>query len=208
MHEGSVPMGYRLEGQQLEVCTCEVICPCWVGRDPDGGTCEGAIAWHVEAGEIRGVDVSGLTVALLAHLPGNPLQGNWRVIMFIDGNATDEQQEALLEVFTGRAGGPVADFAGLVGEVVDVRRVPITFDLSEGSGRFEAGAVRAEVEALVGATGKPTLLVDTAFSTIPGSPAHVSRSTSYHVDAPALGMGFDISDRNAVHGRFCFEHVA
>jgi hypothetical protein len=127
-----------------------------VGRDPDGGTCEGAIAWHVEAGEISGVDVSALTVALLAHLPGNPLHGNWRVIMFIDGNATDEQQEALLEVFTGRAGGPVADFAGLVGEVVDVRRVPITFDLSEGSGRFEAGPVRAEVEALVGATGNMT----------------------------------------------------
>ncbi|MDH4012188.1 MAG: hypothetical protein OEU55_15805 [Desulfobacterales bacterium] len=30
-------MAYRLEGKLLEVCTCNAICPCWVGEDPDGG---------------------------------------------------------------------------------------------------------------------------------------------------------------------------
>jgi hypothetical protein len=29
--------GYELEGSLLEVCTCNVLCPCWIGEDPDGG---------------------------------------------------------------------------------------------------------------------------------------------------------------------------
>src|SRR5881409_603808 len=31
--------GYELEGSLLEVCTCNVLCPCWIGEDPDGGDC-------------------------------------------------------------------------------------------------------------------------------------------------------------------------
>ena len=34
-------MAYQLEGRLLEVCTCDMLCPCWVGEDPDGGTCDG-----------------------------------------------------------------------------------------------------------------------------------------------------------------------
>ncbi len=68
-------MAYELEGRLLEVCTCNVICPCWVGEDPDGGTCEGVLAWHIDNGTINGLDVSGLTLALLAHIPGNILKG-------------------------------------------------------------------------------------------------------------------------------------
>ena len=30
-------MAYKLEGSLLEVCNCEVLCPCWVGVDPDNG---------------------------------------------------------------------------------------------------------------------------------------------------------------------------
>ena len=54
-------MAYQLEGSLLEVCTCNILCPCWVGEDPDGGICEGVLAWHFDAGAINGVDVSGRT---------------------------------------------------------------------------------------------------------------------------------------------------
>ncbi len=73
---------------------------------------------------------------------------------------------------------------------------------------LEAGPVRTEIEAIVGATGQRTVLSDTAFSSIPGSPAYVARSTSYTADVPALGISLDISDRNAVQGDFLFEHAA
>ena len=201
-------MSYRLAGKVLEACTCQIICPCWVAREPDGGKCEGAMAYKIESGDIDGVDVSGLTVAMLADIPGVVTNGNWRVMLFVDDKANDEQEAKLLEVFGGKGGGPVADFAGLIGEVVDVQKVPITFDITEGTGTFAAGPVSAEVEALIGATGRPTVLSETAFSTIPGSPAYVAKSLSYKVDAPQLGMKLDIDDRNAIQGDFLFEYAA
>jgi hypothetical protein len=166
------------------------------------------MAYKIEAGDIGGVDVSGLTIAMLANIPGNVTAGNWRVILFVDANANDAQEKALLEVFSGKAGGPVADFAGLIGEVVEVQKVPITFTVSEGRGTFAAGSVYAEIEPLIGATGKQTVLAETAFSTIPGSPAYVARSTSYKADAPQLGIKLDIDDRNAIQGDFLFDHAA
>jgi hypothetical protein len=65
-------MAYELEGRLLEVCTCNVLCPCWVGEDPDGGTCDGVLAWHVDNGTVNDLDVSGLTLALLVHIPVFP----------------------------------------------------------------------------------------------------------------------------------------
>ena len=72
--------GYQLEGSLLEVCDCNTLCPCWIGEDPDGGTCQSVVAYHLDKGLIRGVDVSGLTLVSVVHIPGNVLQAtgaNW-----------------------------------------------------------------------------------------------------------------------------------
>src|SRR5438132_1588410 len=65
-------MAYQLEGSLLEVCTCNILCPCWVGEDPDGGTCDGVLAWHFDRGSINGTDVAGRTFVILTHIPGSP----------------------------------------------------------------------------------------------------------------------------------------
>lgn len=198
-------MAYQLEGQLLEVCNCKALCPCWVGEDPDFGTCEGTLAWHFERGEVNGVDISGVTLAVLCHIPGNILEGNWRAIVFIDENATADQEKALLDVYTGKLGGPVADLAQLIGEVVAVERVPITFEVENGEGTLRlGGAVSAELEPFRGADGSPTTLSDTIFTTIPGSPAYVSKGLSYVANAEALGISVDLQGHNAVQGSFRF----
>jgi len=200
-------MGYQLDGRLLEVCTCDVLCPCWVGSDPDGGVCEGSVAWHIDKGMIDGVDVSGLTFAVLAHIPGNVLKGNWRVIAYVDDKATAKQQEALLNVWTGKRGGPIADLAQLIGEVVAVERVPITFTVEGGKGTYHIGsAVEAQLAPLLGADGKATTLHDSVFSTIPGSPAFVGRASEYRVNAPNLGFKFELQDHNAIQGNFHFDY--
>ena len=113
-------MAYTLEGRLLEVCNCKVLCPCWIGEDPDFGTCNTIVAWHFDNGTIEGVDVSGTTISLVAHIPGNILEGNWRAVVYVSDNASPEQKEALLNVYTGKLGGPVGDLVQLVGEVVSV----------------------------------------------------------------------------------------
>lgn len=198
-------MAYSLEGRLLEVCTCKAVCPCWVGEDPDGGTCEGTLAWHFERGDIDGVDVAGLTFGMLAHIPGNVLKGNWRAVAFMDDRATPKQEQAILSVFTGKQGGPVADLASLVGEVVGVERVPIAFEVQQGLGHLTMGnAVEARMEPFKGPGSHATKLVDAVFSTIPGSPAYVGKSSIYRAKATVLGIDVEISGHNSVQGHFRF----
>lgn len=196
-------MTYKLEGDLLEVCTCNTLCPCWVGEDPDFGTCQGVLAWKFTKGDVNGIDVSGLTIAALAHIPGNILQGNWKAVVYVDENASEQQQQALLDVYTGKLGGPVADLVQLIGEVVAVERVPIVAEVKEGKGFLRIGAeIDAEMEPFTGATGTVTTLSDTAFSTIPGSPAYVSKSPRYRAKRADLGIDVDLKGHNAVQGHF------
>lgn len=188
-----------------------MLCPCWIGEDPDNGTCQAALAYHVDQGTAEGVDISGRTLALIAHIPGNVLHGDWKVAVFVDDEATDEQQEALLNVFTGKLGGPVADVAQLIGEVVSVERAQITFTVEEGKGTLKIGSgmtpvMEADIASYMGATEKPTVLQETVFSTIPGSPAYVGKATRYRRNSSDYGMqNVDLEGHNAVQGYFNFE---
>ena len=82
-------MAYQLEGRLLEVCTCNILCPCWVGEDPDSGVCDGTLGWHVDKGTVDGVDVSGHSIVALCHIPGNILKGNWNIRLYVDDKASD-----------------------------------------------------------------------------------------------------------------------
>ena len=199
-------MGYNVKGQLLEVCTCKILCPCWVGEDPDGGTCDGVLSWHIHKGTVNGTDVSGRTFTILTHIPGNILDGNWKVVVYVDDESTDEQQQALIDVWTGKLGGPVADLAQLVGQVLAVERAPVTFQVEGVAGRLVIGkAIEAELEPFKGATGEPTALYDTIFTTIPGSPAYAGKASTYKANVPAHGFEIDLEGHNAVSGVFRFE---
>jgi hypothetical protein len=188
------------------VCDCNVLCPCWIGEDPDNGTCRAALAYHFEKGMIDGLDVSGLTLATTAFVPGNILEGNWRSCFYIDERATDQQAEALVAVFRGEKGGPLADLAKLVGEVVAIERAPISFEVREGKGTLRIGSiVEAKMEPYRGPTGEPTRLVESIFSTIPGSPAYVAKAASFKMNQPALGLDLELKEHNAIQGSFAFQ---
>jgi hypothetical protein len=161
------------------------------------------LAWHVDQGKVGETDVSGHSLVILTHIPGNILQGNWRIRVYVDDQATAEQKEALLSVWTGKLGGPVADLAQLVGEVIAVEQVPITFEVKGVDGTLTVGqAIDASLKPFQGATGKDTALHDTIFTTIPGSPAYVGKASHYRVNAPEFKI--DLKGHNAVSGSFRF----
>jgi len=199
-------MAYQLEGKLLEVCDCNVLCPCWIGEDADNGTCDTVLAYHIDKGKIDGTDVSGLTIGLLAHIPGNILQGNWRMAVFVDDKASPQQQEAMLNAWTGKLGGPLADMAKLVGEVVAVERAPINFDVEAGEGRLRIGTIaEATMAPYKSRAGNVTTLNESVFSTIPGSPAYVSKASRYRRQARKYGLpDVDLQNRNAIQGSFRF----
>jgi len=200
-------MAYSLEGTLLEVCNCNVLCPCWIGEDPDNGTCDTVVAYHFDKGAVDGVDVSGHTLALLAHVPGNILKGNWKVAVYIDDKASEAQKQAIVDVWTGKKGGPVADLAGLVGEVVAVEQAPISFKLHEGKGSVQIGdVVDMEMEPFRGPTGAVTTLNESVFTTIPGAPAWVGKASKYLRRSSKHGLrDIDLQNHNAIQGTFRFE---
>jgi hypothetical protein len=200
-------VAYHLEGRLLEVCNCRVLCPCWIGEDPDFGTCDTIIGWHFDKGStINGVDVAGHTIALLAHVPGNILQGNWRAAVYLDDKVTPKQEEAILSVYTGKLGGPVGELVKLVGEVVSVEKVPLQFDVQGGKGTIKIGdAGYAELEPYKSASGNTTTLTDTVFSTVPGAPVYVGKSPRYRAKNDKLGINLDMSGHNALQSTFVFD---
>jgi hypothetical protein len=182
------------------------LCPCWIGEDPDNGTCDSVLAYHFDGGKVDGVDIAGRTIAMVAHIPGNVLAGNFRVAVYLDDGASDAQQEALLNVFTGKLGGPVAELAKLVGEVVGVERAKIRFEVEGGRGTLSVGDVsHAELEPYRGPDGTTTTLSNTIFSTAPEAPVFVGKATRYRSRHSALGHDLDLTGHNALQSTFVFD---
>ena len=120
-------MAWQIAGTYFETCSCDVVCPCTaslaLGADKD--FCRVTLVFHVTDGAIDGTDVSGLTVAAVADTPKVMSEGGWRLGVFIDDAASDEQAEALGGVFSGALGGPMAALGPLVAENLGVVRAPI-----------------------------------------------------------------------------------
>jgi hypothetical protein len=204
----AVETGYELEGTLLEACSCGVLCPCWIGVDPDHGTCESIDAYRFERGAIAGVDVSGLAIVNACLIPGNVLTpASWRIVMFVDERATDEQFDAIRAAFSGELGGPLADLAGLVGEVIAVERAPIVHETRDGKGVLKVGdVVSSEMRPFTGPDGTQTTLRDSVFSTVPGSPAYVAVADHFSVDLPQFGMQWSFEGRNAIQADWHMVH--
>src|SRR4029079_13510629 len=171
-------LAYKLEGSLIEACSCNVNCPCWIGEDPDLGECFAIVAYGIDKGRVGEVDVSGLNLVLICHIPGNVLAGNWEVVAFVDERGSEEQRNAMIEAFTGKLGGPLADlWEALIGEVKGVEFMPITHRVEGGKGTLKIGdVVETDMEPYRGPDGSITTLQNSVFSTVPGSPAWIAKA--------------------------------
>jgi len=164
-----IEMAYQLEGKSLEACMCEGYCPCWSGYENEG--CGTVLSWHIDNGIVEGVDVSGRAVAIVADTPCSSVanQGAARATLYMDDEATPEQEEALLNAWTGKLGGPVADLAQLFGEVTGTERAPITFSDNGGKGTLAIGQeIKADTAPLQEAEGRAHTIHENALSTTLG----------------------------------------
>jgi hypothetical protein len=159
-------MAWNLSGRYFENCTCEVVCPCTaslsLGADYD--RCVVVLVFHVDSGEIEGVDVSGLTVAAVGDTPKVMTDGNWRLGMLMDAAASEEQAAKLGAVFAGQLGGPMEGLAPLIGENLGMERVDMQYTSQDGQHSVTLGGYGAvEISEIVpfgSETGKSARLVN------------------------------------------------
>jgi hypothetical protein len=123
-------MSWNLSGRYVETCSCELMCPCNITFD-HGATydyCRATLCFDIEQGEIEGTDVGGLKFVAIVDSPKVMTDGNWKLGAFVDANASEEQADKLVKVFTGQLGGPMEGLAPLVGEVLGIERASIEID--------------------------------------------------------------------------------
>ncbi len=123
-------MAWQLTGTYFENCSCDMVCPCTTSgltMPADQDRCRVVLAFHVDEGEIDGVDVSDRTVVVVADTPPVMADGNWRLGLVMDAAASAEQAAGLGAVFGGQVGGPMAGLAPLVSEMLGMETAPIDF---------------------------------------------------------------------------------
>jgi hypothetical protein len=153
------------------------------------------MAWKVEGQyfEVDGVDVSGLTVAALIETPKVVSEGNWRIGVLIDDEASDEQADKLGTVFSGQLGGPMEALGPLVGEQLGVERVSMEVSHDSGTHRIKLGddgeVAVEEVVSLGKDDGLPARLVGVFHPA--GSDLTIARATTSHVSAFGIDFAFE-----------------
>src|ERR1051326_1353049 len=86
---------WQLAGDYFETCSCDYVCPCILtnlAAPPTKGHCNFAMVFQVERGNSDGIQLDGLSFAVIGQSPTVMGQGNWSVGLIIDDRATPDQQ--------------------------------------------------------------------------------------------------------------------
>jgi hypothetical protein len=180
-------MSWKIEGSYFETCSCEAVCPCTASFSLPAtyDRCKVTLVFNVKDGEVEGTDVSGLAVAAVADTPKVMSDGNWRLGVFIDAAASDQQAQALGGVFSGALGGPMQALGPLIGESLGVERASISVQEDGVHHSVKIGdAIEFEIEDIVplgSSTGEPAQLVNVMHPA--GSELNVAHAIRSKIDA-------------------------
>ena len=190
-------MAWSLEGTYFENCPCDMVCPCTTSgltMPADTERCRVVLVFHIDSGEVEGVDVSDLTVAMLADTPQVMAEGEWRVGLFMDEAASQDQADKLGAVFSGQLGGPMELLSPLIGEMLGMEIAPIEYVDEDRRHRVRIGEfVEIEVEDFVppqtpeGEVSKVTGVFHPANSTLTMAQATASRVNAFGLAFSNMG---------------------
>ena len=196
-------MAWKLEGTYFENCNCDWVCPCTVtsfASPATGDRCHVVLNYHVRRGEADRVDVSGRSVSIVVDSPKKMLDGGWRVGLIIDDKASKEQADKLTGIFAGQAGGPMANIAPLIGELLGIERLPIEYADHGNRHRIKIGdAIAIEVEDYAAQEGGETTKV-TGVAHPSGSTITIAKPIESRIKA--FGMEFKNAGKSAFSAPF------
>ena len=194
---------WTISGDYFETCNCEAACPCVFLSPPSTGDCTVLVGWHIDSGNMNGVDLSGLNVALAAHSPGHMMEVPWKVALYLDESATEAQAGTLGQIFGGQAGGHFAVMGQHMGEIAGVSNAPIEYKIDGKKRSLKVGSVgEMDIEGIEGGGGADVKISGNPFGIVPGEPMTTARGKlSYHDH----GMNWEISGKNGYFSPFTYK---
>jgi hypothetical protein len=197
---------WTASGDWFDVCKCNIPCPCIFAQTPSYGDCDGVMAYHIKKGQYGNVSLDGLNVITLDYFKGNVWSGETKITIafFFDERANPQQREALQMIFSGKAGGFMAEFANVIGDVRGTDFASIKFNIADDLSYWSAeipGKVVAKAEALTGPMTPPGKRVQTfnppGSEVGPGAVATWGTATADQVDA--MGFKWERKGRSSKH---------
>ena len=197
---------WKVSGDWFDVCKCNIPCPCIFAQTPTYGDCNGVMAYHIRSGNYGQTQLDGLNVLVLDYFKGNVWAGETRVTcaFFFDERADKQQRDALQMIFSGKAGGFMAEFAKLIGDVRGTDFAPIKFEVADDLSYWSAeipGKVVAKAEALSGSMTPPGKRVQTlnppGSEVGPGAVATWGKALADEVNVDAMGFKWERKGRSS-----------
>lgn len=200
---------WKASGDWFDVCSCNIPCPCIFAQTPTNGECEGVLAYHIRNGHYGETSLDGLNVLALSYFKGNIWAGETKFTgaFFFDERANQQQRDALQMIFTGKAGGFMAEFGKLIGDLRGIDYAPIKFEVADDLSYWSAeipGRVVAKAEALAGPMTPPGKRVQTLNA--PGSEVGPSgtvatwgRAVTDEVNVPEVRFEWKRKGRSSKH---------
>lgn len=118
---------WHLKMDYVETCNCDFGCPCNFSGFPTYGFCRALTLYHVREGNYGGVKLDNLDLIYAASWPKAIHEGNGTMQLFITDKASTEQRGALVNVFSGKAGGegPFVIFASTMKYILEPQFVEV-----------------------------------------------------------------------------------
>lgn len=126
-------VNWQVSGNYIETCNCDYLCPCITSNltaQPSKGHCDAALVYHIDRGHYGNVQLDDLNFAVILHAPGVMAEGNLSVGVITDERSSPEQQEALVAIASGQAGGPMANLGPLVSTFLGVEARAFNYEIN------------------------------------------------------------------------------
>ena len=196
---------WRIKGDWFDNCSCAVACPCTFAQAPDNNLCEYVLFWHIREGHFGDVELNDLCVAQIGSFEGNlwDYDARGRAGRIIDERASDDQSNAISEIYSGNVGGwwaKIGECFPLGREFLGAERAKFSFEIAPNQSRWGvdiSGKVKAWAEALSGPTstpGEPPRMSSPPGSEMgPGQIVTWGKSTICQVDVFGLNYSWTVS---------------
>ena len=154
-------MAWQVSGRSLDLCSCTMWCPCWLGPDiePDQGWCAHTFGFEIQEGRSDGVDLSSTILAFTGEWPANFFLGEGRARLYLSETATDDQRRELEAIFNGSKSGHLQNlWEATIDEWLPAEVASIAISWGETPTLSVDGFGRATLLPISNGDGEPTIV--------------------------------------------------